>query len=101
MSETRLKNPKTIRKTKSNTYRSPNLSTILMVEHFLKEHRDVPMKLATIRQQLPKQVMHQTLKVIFGYLWRSGKVLYGPRGIQWIYAEPAHLKKMLDDAVEV
>ncbi|MBR9692708.1 hypothetical protein GOV07_02120 [Candidatus Woesearchaeota archaeon] len=72
-----------------------------MVEHFLKKQRDIPLQLATIRKQLPKQVMHQTLKVILDYLWKSGKILYGPKGIQWIYVQPEHLKEMLDDAVEV
>jgi len=46
-----------------------------------------------IRKQLPKKVMHGTLKIILEYLWDSGKIIYGPRGIQWIYAQPKHLKE--------
>ena len=42
--------------------RSPNLSTVLMVEDTLKKNSDMPMKLAELKRKLPKQVMHQTLK---------------------------------------
>ena len=81
--------------------RFPNLSTVLMVEDFLKKHRDIPIKIAELKRKLPKQVMHQTLKLILEYLWESGKIIYGPKGVQWIYSEPEHLKKMLEDSVEV
>ena len=90
-----------IQKEDHKTMRYPNLNTVLMVEDFLKEHRDIPMKLADIKKQLPKQIMHQTLQVILEYLWKSGKIIYGPRGVQWIYSEPQHLKKMFEDALEV
>lgn len=85
----------------NNNIRYPNLSTVLMVEDFLKKHRDIPLSLSDIKNKLPKQIMHQTLKVILEYLWASGKIIYGPRGIQWIYSEPDHLKKMLDGGLEV
>ena len=81
--------------------RYPNLSTIIMVEDFLKEHRDLPMKLSDIKKQLPKKVMHETLKVILEYLWKSGKIIYGPKGIQWIYVDAEHLKQMLKNSVEM
>src|SRR3989344_2531231 len=85
----------------TKTKRYPNLNTVLMVEDFLKKHRDMPMKLSDIKKQLPKQVMHQTLQVILEYLWKSGKIIYGPRGVQWIYSEPQHLKEMFEDTLEV
>lgn len=81
--------------------RYPNLNTVLMVEDFLKTHQDLPLKISEIKMQLPKQVMHETLKVILEYLWRSGKIIYGPKGVQWIYREPEHLRKMHDGALEV
>ena len=81
--------------------RYPNLNTVLMVEDFLKVHRDVPIKIADIKKQLPKQVMNETLKVILEYLWKSGKIIYGPKGIQWIYSEPEHLRRMLENTLEV
>ena len=85
----------------NKTKRYPNLNTVLMVEDFLKKYRATPVKVSELKKKLPKQIMHQTLMVILEYLWRSGKIIYGPRGVQWIYSEPEHLKKMLDDAIEV
>ena len=81
--------------------RYPNLNTVLMVETFLENHKDLPMKISQIRTQLPKQVMHQTLKIILEYLWKSGKIIYGPKGIQWVYSEPQHLKEMFRDTLEI
>lgn len=81
--------------------RYPNLSTVLMVEDFLKHNRDMPIKISELKRRLPKQVMHQTLKIILEYLWRSGKIIYGPKGVQWVYSEPEHLKKMMKDTLEI
>ncbi len=81
--------------------RYPNLNTVLMVEDFLEKRRDLPIKFTDLKKNLPKQVMHQTLKIILEYLWRSGKIIYGPKGIQWIYSEPEHLKKMMKGSLEV
>lgn len=81
--------------------RYPNLSTILMVEKVLKKHQDIPMKLSELKKKLPKQIMHQTLVIILEYLYASGKIIFGPRGVQWIYSEPEHIKKMMKDALEI
>ncbi len=81
--------------------RYPNLNTVLMVEDFLEKHSDMPISISELKKKLPKQVMHQTLKIILEYLWRSGKIIYGPKGIQWIYAEPEHLKKMMKNTLEI
>jgi len=81
--------------------RYPNLMTVLMVEDYLKEHRDFPVKISELKVSLPRQVMHQTLSVILDYLWRSGKIIYGPKGVQWIYSTPEHLKKMFEGSLEV
>jgi len=81
--------------------RYPNLNTVLMVEDFLNAHRDFPIKISKLKKRIPKKIMHQTLIVILEYLWRSGKIIYGPRGIQWIYSEPEHLRKMFEDSLEI
>ena len=65
--------------------RQPNLSTILMVEEFLREHNTSPIKISEIKEKLPKKVMHQTLKVILEYLWKSNKIIYCPQGILWVH----------------
>ena len=56
--------------------RYPNLSTVLMVEKVLEKHRAVPIKITALKEKLPKQVMHNTLRVILEYLWESGKIIY-------------------------
>ncbi len=83
------------------TKRYPNLNTVLMVEKALQDNKEEPMVLSKLKQKLPKKIMHQTLKVILEYLWYSGKIIYGPKGIQWIYAESEHLKKMFKDTLEM
>lgn len=92
-----------MKKVKINTQyrRFPNLSTVLMVENILKKNQDHPIKISELRKTLPKQIMHQTLKVILIYLWKSGKIIYGPKGLQWIYSEPEHLKNMIKGVLEV
>ena len=85
----------------SMSARYPNLSTVLMVEDYLKENRGTPIKIADLKRNLPKQMMHPTLVIILDYLWRSGKIIYGPKGIQWIYSVPEHLKKMFEGSLEV
>ncbi|MBI4453136.1 hypothetical protein HY636_00665 [Candidatus Woesearchaeota archaeon] len=81
--------------------RYPNLSTILMVEKVLKKYQDLPMKISELKKKLPKQIMHQTLILILEYLYASGKIIFGPKGVQWIYSESEHLKKMMKDAIEI
>lgn len=90
-----------IEKHKHTIRRYPNLNTVLMVEDYLKKHRDMPIKISELKKKLPKQIMHQTLKIILEYLWKSGKIIYGPKGVQWIYSEPEHLKKMMKNSLEI
>jgi len=66
--------------------RLPNLGTILMVEDFLKKQKK-PISTADIRNNLPKKVMHQTLKIILQYLIDSRKISYDLHGIKWIFDE--------------
>ncbi|MEA3379179.1 MAG: hypothetical protein U9Q69_06125 [Nanoarchaeota archaeon] len=101
MSELKFTKTEMIEKKKDRILRYPNLNTVLMVEDFLKKQRHMPISIAELRKKLPKQVMHQTLKIILEYLWKSGKIIYGPKGIQWIYAEPDYLKKMMENTLEV
>ncbi|MBU2637920.1 MAG: hypothetical protein KJ955_03040 [Nanoarchaeota archaeon] len=81
--------------------RMPTLGTILMVEKTLEKNKDKPMRITELKNKLPKQVMHHTLKLILQYLWKSGKIMFGPKGVQWIYAEPEHLKKMMEGSLEI
>ena len=90
-----------IKKKGIKTFRYPNLNTVLLVEDFLKEHQDTPMKLSDIKKGLGNRIMHQTLKIILEFVWKGGKILYGPKGIQWIFKEPSYLKKMVEGALEI
>ncbi|MDI6737319.1 MAG: hypothetical protein QME12_02265 [Nanoarchaeota archaeon] len=72
--------------------RSPNLNTIMMVEDILKQSYQ-PLSMPELKKKLPKQVMHQTLKVVLHYLWKSGKITHTPNGIQWSHVEPEHTKQ--------
>ena len=101
MQEIKFTKTEMLEKEGRNIKRYPNLNTVLMVEDFLERNRDMPILFPELKKKLPKQIMHQTLNLILEYLWRSGKIIYGPRGIQWIYSEPEHLKKMLEDSLEV
>lgn len=99
MSGLRVTETEVIERTDNHTVRYPNLNTVLMVEDFLKKNRGTPMTLSDLKKNLPKKAMHQTLKIILEYLFRSGKILYGPRGVQWIYSE--HLKLMMENGLEI
>lgn len=90
-----------IEKKDKKILRYPNLNTVLMVEDFLEKHKDIPLQISELKKMLPRQVMHQTLKIILEYLWRSGKIIYGPKGVQWIYSKPEHLRNMIDGSLEV
>lgn len=79
--------------------RYPNLGTVIMIENFLKEHQSEPLKLKDIKTNLPKQIMHSTLKTTLEYLWESGKIIYTPKGIQWIYTPK--LYKMKEESLEL
>ena len=81
--------------------RSPTLQTVLMVEKFLEEYRDLPISFRELEIELPRKVMRSTLQIVLEYLWKSGKIIFGPRGIQWIYVEPEHLQNMMKDVLEV
>ena len=81
--------------------RWPNLNTVLMVEDFLRENRAESVLFKELRERLPKQVMASTLNVVLEYLWRSGKIIYGPKGVQWIFVSPEHLDMMMGDSLEV
>ena len=99
----RLKISKTeiIEKKKRTLLRYPNLNTVLMVEKTLAKQSHKPMKISELRKKVPKQVMYPTLKIILEYLWKSGKIIYGPKGIQWVYQPPEHISKLMQDSIQV
>jgi hypothetical protein len=85
---------------KNYEIRYPNLSTILMIEDYLKKNKDLPIKITNLRENLPKKIMFKTLKLALDYLYISGKIIYGPRGFQWTFQESDSIKNFLKDAYE-
>ncbi len=92
---------KNVSSKKSFETRYPNFSTVLMVETYLKKNSDMPIKISKLKESLPKKVMHSTLKLVLEYLFISGKIIYGPRGIQWVYKVPSYLKDIKKDTLEI
>jgi hypothetical protein len=70
--------------TQINALTSPRLNTILMVEDVLKNHNDSSVSVAELKKLLPKQVNHNTLKVILEYLENSNKIAVSMKGITWL-----------------
>ncbi len=65
--------------------RYPRLDTVLMVEHFIKEH-DGEFKKRKLWESLPKKMMYQTFCVIIDYLLDSGKISIDKEAkVGWIY----------------
>ena len=79
---------------------SPTLNTVLMVEQALKDAEE-PIKLAELKEKLPRKVMHQTLLQILDYLQLSGKIIIGTKGILWIFAERKELNALINQGTEV
>ncbi|CAJ36713.1 hypothetical protein [Methanocella arvoryzae] len=79
--------------TPDNKYQ-PNLSTIRMVEAFIKENSGKYKKKA-LWQNLPKKMMYQTYCNIIDYLLESNKIAMDKNGyVVWIW-DPEIAKKYL------
>lgn len=79
---------------------SPTLRTVLMVEDVLK-NAEGPIKLAELKKDLPKKVMHNTLLEVLNYLQLSGKILIGTKGILWVYTPREELEKLAEGGIEL
>ncbi len=62
---------------------TPTLNTVLMVEETLKNTNE-SVTIAELKRKLPRQVNHNTLKVILRYLEKSNKMAVSLKGISWI-----------------
>ena len=79
---------------------SPTLDTVLMVEHTLKDAKEV-IKIAELKRRLPRKVMHQTLMRILDYLQESGKILITTKGIIWTYTPREEMEKLKKAGLEL
>jgi hypothetical protein len=85
---------------KKHNLHSPTLNTVLMVEEILKELNEL-ITVAELKRQLPRKVMHQTLIQILDYLQISGKIVFGTKGILWIFTPRKELNKLIEKGMEV
>lgn len=80
---------------------APTLNTVLMVEDVLKNMDESVITVAELKRRLPKQVNHNTLKVILEYLEESNKILVTMKGITWIHNTNPNLKKAIERGMEL
>ena len=80
---------------------APNLNTVIMVERVLKEMDESVITVANLKRKLPRQVNHNTLKVILEYLEMSNKILVTMRGITWIHNPNLNLKRAITEGLEL
>ena len=80
---------------------SPTLNTVLMVEETLKKTDESVITIAELKKRLPKQVNHNTLKIILEYLEESNKIAVSLKGITWIHNTNENLKKAVRKGLEM
>lgn len=80
---------------------SPNLNTVLMVETTLKNMNESVITIAELKKKLPKQVNHNTLKIILEYLEESNKIAVTIRGISWIHNSNQNLRNSIKQGLEL
>lgn len=80
---------------------SPNLNTILMVENTLKNMDESVINIADLKRKLPRQVNHNTLKIILEYLEQSNKIAVSMKGITWVHSTNPNLRKAISEGFSV
>lgn len=80
---------------------SPTLNTVLMVEETLKNINESVITVAKLKKILPKQVNHNTLKIILLYLEYSNKIAVTLKGITWIHNTNPRLRKAISEGLEL
>ena len=80
---------------------APNLNTVIMVETTLKNMGGSVITIAELKRKLPRQVNHNTLKVILEYLEFSNKIIVTMRGITWIHNPNPNLQKAIAEGLEL
>ena len=72
---------------------TPTLNTVLMVEETLKSINE-SVTIAELKRKLPRQVNHNTLKVILEYLEKDSKIAVSLKGIAWIHTTSSMINKI-------
>ena len=72
-----------------------------MVENTLKNIDESVVTVAELKRKLPKQVNHNTLKVILEYLEDSNKIAVTMKGITWIHNTNPNLRRAIATGFEL
>lgn len=80
---------------------SPTLNTVLMVENTLQNMDKSIISIADLKRKLPKQVNHNTLKIILGYLEESNKIAVTLKGITWVHNPNQKLRMAINKGLEL
>ena len=80
---------------------SPTLNTVLMVEETLKNMNESVITMPDLKRKLPKQINHNTLKIILEYLEQSNKIAVSIRGITWIHNTNPNIRKAISQGLEL
>jgi len=80
---------------------SPTLNTVLMVENTLMEMENSIITIAELKRKLPRQINHNTLKIILEYLEESNKIAVTLKGITWIHNTNSNLRKAITQGLEL
>lgn len=84
-----------------NLDHSPTLNTVIMVENTLKKMEGSIITVAELKRRLPKQVNHNTLKLILEYLEDCNKIAVSIKGITWIHNANPNLRKVIAKGLEL
>ena len=80
---------------------SPTLNTVFMVEETLKNMDESVISVAELKRRLPKQINHNTLRIILEYLEESNKIAVTMKGITWIHNTNPKLRKAIKEGLEL
>lgn len=96
-----VKKKKIIASKKEQPAHSPTLKTILMIENSLKNMNESLITIAGLKKILPRQVNHNTLMEVLGYLEKSGKIDVALKGIVWVENSNPRLQKAIREGFEI
>lgn len=86
---------------KQKPLHSPTLNTVIMVEKVLQNMNESVITIAELKRRLPKQINHNTLKIILEYLEKSNKIAFSLKGITWIHNTNLKLREAVAKGLEL
>ncbi len=72
-----------------------------MVEEAFKNMDESVISVAQLKRKLPKQINHNTLKLILEYLEESNKIAVTMKGITWIHNTNQKIRKAIKEGLEL